>query len=106
MTVYVPSLTEKDLAKIILSIQQLAQGRSNGVGTVTLAASATSTTVTDGNCAAGTVPILVPTTSDAAAEIKNGTLYIATTTILNGSFVITHASNSQTDRTFLYALHG
>jgi hypothetical protein len=106
MTVYLPSITEKDLKKVILAIQQLGSGRSNSVGSVTLKTSAASTTVTDPNCAQGSVPILVPTTADAAAELKNGTLFIPTATITNGSFVIDHANNTQADRTFLYALHG
>lgn len=104
MTCYVPGLTEKDLAKIVLAVQQLAAGRSNAVGTVTLKASATTTTVSDANCADGSVPILVPTTANASAEIGAGTIYISA--VANKSFTITHASNSQTDRTYLYALHG
>jgi hypothetical protein len=36
MTAYVPGITETDLKKIVLAIQQLAAGRSNAVGTVTL----------------------------------------------------------------------
>lgn len=106
MTVYVPAITETDLKKVIASIQQLASGRSNAVGTVTLAVSATSTTVVDHNCAAGTVPILVPTTADAAAEDGNGTRFIPTASIANGSFVIHHANNTQADRVYLYALFG
>jgi hypothetical protein len=103
MTVYVPGLDEQDLTQIIQAIQQLACGRSNAVGMVTLAVSpATSTTVTDRNCAAGTVPLLTPTTANAAATPT----YIPKTTIGNGTFVIQHASSALTDRTFLYALHG
>lgn len=104
MTVFAPGLTETDLKKIILSIQQLAAGRSNAVGTVTLTASAGSTTKSDNNCAVGTTPILVPTTAHAAAEIQNGTLWISA--VANKSFTITHANNAQVDRTFLYALYG
>ena len=33
MTAYVPGITETDLKKIVLAIQQLAAGRSNAVGT-------------------------------------------------------------------------
>jgi hypothetical protein len=104
MTVRVPGLNEKDLTAFAAAIQQLAAGRSNAVGVVTLTASATSTTKTDKNCAAGTVPILVPTTANAAAAL--GTTYIPTATVSNGSFVIQHASAASVDRTFLYALHG
>lgn len=104
MTVYTPGTEERDLKKIIMAVQQLASGRSNAVGTVTLTASAASTTVTTDNCAAGSVPILVPTTAHAAAEHGNGTLYISS--VANKSFTITHANNAQTDRTYLYAIHG
>jgi hypothetical protein len=105
MTITVPGLNETDLKKINQAIQQLSAGRSNAVGVVTLAVSpATSTTVTDRNCAAGTVPILVPTTANAAAA--QATNYIPKVTIGNGSFVIQHASSAQVDRTFIYALHG
>lgn len=106
MTVYLPAITETDLKKIILSLQQLGAGRSNAVGTVTLTASAASTTVTDPNCAAGTTPILSPSTVHASAEVGNGTIYIPVATIVNGSFVIQHANNTQTDRTYRYALVG
>ena len=103
MTVYVPGLNAT-LKAAIQAIQQLSAGRSNATGTVTLKASATSTTVSDPNCATGTVPILVPTTADAAAAVA--TTFIPTDSIANGSFVIEHASAASTDRTFLYALHG
>lgn len=105
MTVTVPGLDNKDPVAFARAIQQLAAGRSNAFGTVTLApAPATSTTVTNQNCAAGTVPILTPTTSNAAAALA--TTYIPIATVGNGSFVIQHASSAQTDRTFRYALHG
>lgn len=104
MTVSVPGITETDPKKIVLAIQQLAAGRSNAVGSVTLTAGAATTTVTDRNCAAGTAPILVPTTANAAAEIGNGTMYVSAVT--NGSFTLTHANSATTGRTFLYALFG
>jgi hypothetical protein len=106
MTAFVPGITETDLKKIVLAIQQLAAGRSNAVGTVTLTASAATTTVTDANCASGSVILLMPTTANASAETGAGAIYIATATISNGSFVITHANNAQTDRTYRYAVYG
>lgn len=103
MTAYVPATTEKDLGKIVLAIQQLAAGRSNAIGTVTLASSGTTTTVTDKNCAAGSTPILTPTTANAATEVGNGTMYVSA--VANGSFTVTHAA-SVAGRTFRYALIG
>jgi hypothetical protein len=104
MTAFVPGTTETDLKKIILALQQLAAGRSNATGTVTLATGASTTVVSDSNCAAGTVPLLTPASTNAAAELGNGTIYISAVT--NGSFTITHANSATTGRTFLYALQG
>jgi hypothetical protein len=36
MTAYVPGIAETDPKRIVLAIQQLAAGRSNAVGVVTL----------------------------------------------------------------------
>ena len=104
MTAYVPGITETDLKKIVLAVQQLAAGRSNAVGTVTLATGLGTTVVADKNCAAGSTPLLTPTTANAATEVGNGTIYISA--VANGSFTITHANSAATGRTFLYAIHG
>lgn len=104
MTAYVPGITETDLKKIVLAIQGLAAGRSNAVGTVTLAAGASTTTVSTPNAASGSTPILTPASANAATELGNGTLYVSA--VANGSFTITHASSAATGRTFLYAVLG
>jgi hypothetical protein len=104
VTAFVPGITETDLKKIILAIQQLAAGRSNATGTVTLVTGAATTLVTDGNCAAGSTPLLTPITANAAIELGNGTLYVSAVT--NGAFTVTHANSATAGRTFLYALHG
>jgi hypothetical protein len=104
MTVYVPGITETDLKKIVLAVQQLAAGRSNAVGTVTLATGTATTNVTDKNCAAGSTPLLTPATANAATEAGNGTMYVSA--VANGSFTIAHANSATTGRTFLYAILG
>jgi hypothetical protein len=104
MTAYVPGITETDPKKIVLAIQQLAAGRSNAVGQVTLATGAASTVVTDSNCAAGSVPVLVPSTASAATEVGNGTMFISA--VSDGSFTIMHANSETAGRKFLYALVG
>lgn len=104
MTAYVPGITETDLKKIVLAVQQLAAGRSNAVGTVTLATAAATTLVVDKNCAAGSTPLFTPTTANAATEFGNGTMYVSA--VANGSFTITHANSATTGRTFLYAIVG
>lgn len=104
MTAYVPGITETDLKKIVLAIQQLAAGRSNAVGSVTLATGASSTTVTTANCTAGSVPILVPASANAATEAGNGTMYVSA--VANGAFTITHANSAATGRAFWWAVVG
>lgn len=101
MTAYVPGTEETDLKRLILSLQQLAAGRSNAIGVVTLATGATTTVVSDVNCSVESAITMMPGTSNAAAALA--TTYI---TAGNKSFTITHASNSQTDRTFRYAIQG
>jgi hypothetical protein len=100
--VFLPSTQEKDLAKYALALQQLAAGRSNATGSVTLTASATSTVVTADNCAPGSAVFLFPKTANAAAALS--TTYVGT--VAKQSFTITHANNAQTDRSFFYVCLG
>ena len=104
MTAYAPGFTESDLKKIILAVQQLAAGRSNAVGSVTLTTGSSTTTVSTPNCAAASTPILTPATANAAAEVGNGTMHVSA--VANGSFTITHAASAAPGRTFLYAILG
>jgi hypothetical protein len=92
MTAYVPGITETDLKKIVLALQQLAAGRSNAVGSVTLATGSATTMVTTANCAQGSTPILTTASANAAIEMGNGAMYVSAVT--NGSFTITHASSA------------
>jgi hypothetical protein len=100
----VPIPSEKDPFKIVRAVRELFEGRSNAVGTFTLTANASSTTVAAQNCGAGCTVLPFPKTASAAAEIGNGTMYIGT--VNNGSFVVVHANNALSDRTFRYAALG
>lgn len=106
MTVYLPGLEETDPKKMIRSLHELGAGRSNAVGTVTLATGAASTVVTTftGICAPGSVPILIPTTANAATEFGAGSLYISSVGI--NTFTIAHVNSATTLRTFLYVIVG
>jgi len=97
---------ETNAGRIVAAIRQLIAGRSNAAGAVTLNANATSTTVVAPNCAAGSEIFLFPRSANAAAEVKNGTIYVPGANVANRSFVITHANNAQTDRTFSYLAIG
>src|ERR1700716_674443 len=98
MSALVLAADEKDARKVNAAINNLAQGRSNAVGTVTLTAGAATTPVTARNCGAGSVVLLSPLTAHAAAEIGNGTVYVSA--VAKGSFTLAHANNAQNDRTF------
>jgi hypothetical protein len=100
----VPIPTESDPYKIVRAVRELFEGRSNAVGSCTLAANAASTVVTAANCGAGSTVLLTPTSAHAAAELAAGGMYVSA--VRNGAFTVTHASNSQVDRTFLYAALG
>lgn len=104
MTAYAPGIAETDLKKIVLAIQQLAAGRSNAVGSVTLATGSPTTTVSTPNCAAGSTPILTPATANAAIELGAGTMFVSA--VANGSFTIAHANSATAGRTFFYAILG
>ena len=71
------------------------------VGTFTLTANATSTTVTDAAVSPGCTILLTPITPDSANDR-------ATTSVVAGagSFVVTHANNPRADRSFDYAVIG
>jgi hypothetical protein len=85
-------------------VRRIMQGKQNNTGTVTLTTSASSTTVDDSRVGADTVILFMPTTANAAAEIGNGTLYVSSRD--KQQFTITHASNTQSDRTFGYVVQG
>lgn len=102
MTAFSVSTQEKDLAKYALAIQAALNGRSNATGSVTLAASAASTTVAAPNCAAQSAVFLFPRSANAAAALASTFI----SAVGKQSFTISHANNTQTDRTFFYVCLG
>jgi hypothetical protein len=91
---------DKNETDIIQTINQLNQGNINNTGTVTLTANTTTTTVTNSKVSASTYINFMPTTANASTELAAGTMRVSTRS--KGSFIITHANNAQTDRTFTY----
>ncbi len=104
MSGYNVSTQERDLTKFALAIQQLYAGRSNATGVVTLAANASSTTVSGKNIATGNAVFLFPATADAAAALA--TTYVPIATVTKQQFIIQHANNAQADRTFYWVALG
>ncbi len=71
---------------------------------VTLTASVATTTITDARISNQSFIGLMPLTSNAAAALA--TTYIPAATQINGSAVVAHANNAQTDRTFRVLIIG
>lgn len=89
---------------ILLSetLNKVISGRANNVGTLTLTAGTTTTTVLDNQFESGMVPVLIATTANAAAATAN--VYVSARA--NGSFTLTHSNTATLDRTFLYVRWG
>jgi hypothetical protein len=104
MTALTLSPAERDIAKAVLAIRQLTEGRSNATGTVTLAANASATTVTAPNCAATSVVFLFPATAHAAAIAAS--TYVLASNITKGQFIMTHPNDTNADKTFYWVALG
>ena len=78
----------------------------DGSLTVTLAANATSTTVTDERLSYYSTVVFDPMTANAAAEKAAGTLYVTQANRKNGVWQITHNNDASSDRTFRMAILG
>jgi hypothetical protein len=100
----VPYANETNVGRIVRSIIELWQGRSNAVGEFTLTPSQTSTVVEAMNCGPTSRIALTPRTANAAGALS--TTYIAPANVKEGQFTVTHASAVSTDRTYGYSLQG
>ncbi len=94
--------SQKQVQRHAESINGLIAGRLDVTGSVTLTANSATTSVVDTQFESVMVPLFVPTTANAAAAM--GGMYVSART--NGGFVLTHANNAQTDKTFLYVRLG
>lgn len=95
---------EEHRYQLALAMRRLFDAKVNTVSTVTLTANAATTTITDNRIGANTIAVLVPTTANAAAALA--TTYQTLPNAANGSAVLNHASNAQSDKTFGVLLIG
>lgn len=102
MTGSVPANTEKDPGRIVRSIRDLFEGRSNAVGSFTVTQNAATTVVTAPNCSPDSKIFLQATSLAAAAEVGSGTIYVSTKS--QGAFTVTHANSATAGRTFDYRI--
>lgn len=104
MTVTTVPQGEKDLFRIVATVRQLCEGKTNAIGTVTLTANAASTTVSAPTCSPDSQIFLFPTTANAAAIVA--ATYIAPADVTKEQFIVTHTNNANADKTFWYVVLG
>lgn len=90
------------LRRMFIVFQQIHQGKLNAVGSVTLAASATTTAITDPRINSESFIGLMPKTSNAAGALSG--LYV--TSRGDGTATLAHASTTTTDRGFDFCIIG
>lgn len=94
----IPSLFKNlDLRRVVDAVVQLIRGRTNAVGSFSLASSVTTTTVQNVLISVESRILLTPTTAAAAAE----SIYVSN--VSEGEFTVTHSSDTST-RTFNYLI--
>lgn len=95
---------ERDPQLLVDTVRELANGRQNSIGDVTLRAGQTTTVVSFENCSSECRVFLFPQTANAAAALA--TTYILRAGILRGGFTITHANAGSVDRTYSFVAIG
>ena len=106
---YIPPMTMEPASGVpflqqVLRVISALLMRANAVTEVTLTAGATTTTLYHAALGYYSSVMLMPMTANAAGALA--TTYIAQSTMLNGSCVITHANAATTDRTFRVKIDG
>lgn len=92
------------VARIVEIVNGVLRGKMNVVLPVTLTADTTTTNIIDSRIGVFSSLLFSPVTANAAAEMGNGTMFVSSQR--NGFAVLTHASNSQADRSFNLAILG
>jgi hypothetical protein len=83
-------------------VNNIMDGKTNNIGKVTLAQSATTTTLTDARIGIDSVILFTPLSDHSASEMAH--LYISAQT--TGSATITHRNTGHTDLNFQYIVVG
>ncbi len=88
--------------QLAVAVNNLLQGKMNATGLITLEVNSTTTSLIDDRLALESGVFFDPLTENAKADIP----LALEADRNNGQWVLTHADNDQTDRTFRYFLVG
>lgn len=100
----VPSVQEKNIVRIVQSIRDLFEGRSNATGMVRLRANEVTTVVKAPTLGLQGLIFMFPMSATAAAVVT-GT-YVLPSDIRRGEFTVNHPSDANTDKDFAYVALG
>ena len=84
------------------TLNNVMDGKLNSTGTITLTASATSTTLTDARIGGDSVIVFMPITANGKTAENN--LFVSARQ--SGQATLTHASSSNNDQNFAYIIIG
>ncbi len=102
--VYLPVPSETQIRNIVRSIHQLAKGQTNSKGTFTLSSTgATLKSVSNVNCGPYSIISWTPVTADAAAQMA--TVFVLSSNVTTGAFIVSQATNTSTSSIFNYIIH-
>ena len=97
--------TASMLRRLQEAVNALGSGRSNAIGTLTLSANASNTTLTDRRIGIDSRVMLLPLTANAAAALYAAPFVLKSAQGI-GAITFAHASNAQIDRRFDYIIQG
>ncbi len=102
--VYIPAPSDSEIRNTVRSISQLARGQTNSKGTFTLSSTgATLLSVSNVNCGPYSIVNWVPVTADAAAQMA--TVFLLSSNVTTGQFIVSQATNTSTSSIFNYVIH-
>ncbi len=102
--IYLPSASETQVRNLVRSITQLARGQTNSKGTFTLSSTgATLKSVSNVNVGDYSIISWSPCTADAAAQMA--TVFLLSSNVTTGQFIISQATNTSTSSVFNYVVH-
>ncbi len=102
--VYLPAASETQLRNVIRSLAQVARGQTNSKGTFTLSSTgATLKSVSNVNVGDFSIISWTPCTADAAAQMA--TVFLLSSNVTTGQFIVSQATNTSTSSIFNYVVH-
>ena len=88
---------------LAIAVNNALQGKINSIGSVTLTASSTTTTLTDPRIGGESIVLLMPTTAHAATAYVAGIWF---SNVTRGAIVLNHTNSINADQRFTYIILG